>query len=73
MNEGNLNIENTKTKELASLKISPSDIKYLFVKSDADIPLLVNFIQTEMDTYSNKDTKILLSRITSLETISRDL
>lgn len=73
MNENNLNIENAKTKELASLKISPSDIKYLFVKSDADIPLLVNFIQTEMDMYSNKDTKILLSRITSLETISRDL
>lgn len=64
---------NAKNKELSSLKISPSDIKYLFVKSDSDIPLLVNFIQTELDMYPSHDIKILLSRIISLETISRDL
>lgn len=72
-NEKKLNEFNALTKELHSLKIAPSDIKYLFVKSDSDIPLLVNFIQTELDIYPNHDIKILLSRIISLETISRDL
>lgn len=73
LDESSLNAENAKTKEQASLKILPSDIKYLFVNTDSDIPLLVNFIQNEMDKYPSKDIKILLSRITSLETISRDL
>lgn len=68
-----LESENTKTKAQNSLKISPNDIKYLFVKSDSDIPLLVNFIQTELDMYPSHDIKILLSRIISLDTISRDL
>lgn len=68
-----LNAFNSKTKEIHSLKIAPSDIKYLFVKADSDIPLLVNFIQTELDMYPSHDIKILLSRIISLETISRDL
>jgi len=71
--ENLLNAQNKLTKELHSLKISPTDIKYLFVKSDSDIPLLVNFIQTELDFYPSHDIKILLSRIISLETISRDL
>jgi hypothetical protein len=73
MAEETLSSENSKTKELCSLKLLPSDIKYLFVKLDSDIPLLVNFIQTSMDQYPSHDIKILLSRITSLETISRDL
>lgn len=68
-----INLENNKSKDQGSLKISPSDIKYLFVKSDSDIPFLVNFIQTEMDEYSSHHVKVLLSRIISLETISRDL
>ncbi|WP_155697885.1 abortive infection system antitoxin AbiGi family protein [Aliivibrio fischeri] len=68
-----LEIENTKTKNHESLKILPSDIKYLFVKTDSDIPELVNFIQTKLDHYPSHDVKILLSRIISLETISRDL
>ena len=71
--ENALDTENKKTKELKSLKISPTDIKYLFVKSDSDIPAIVNFIQTELDMYPSHDVKILLSRIISLETISHDL
>ncbi|HDY7662546.1 TPA: hypothetical protein RQJ99_004565 [Vibrio vulnificus] len=66
-------LENKKSKENHSLKISPTDIKYLFVKSDTDIPELVNFIQSELDMYPSHDVKILLSRIVSLDTISRDL
>ncbi|GIU02904.1 hypothetical protein TUM4249_40270 [Shewanella sp. KT0246] len=73
---GNVNAlesENSNAKEFYSLRVSPSDIKYLFVKSDSDIPDLVNFIQTELDHYPSADIKILLSRVTSLETISRDM
>jgi hypothetical protein len=68
-----LNTENIKSKKHHSLKISPSDISYIFVKSESDIPSLVNFIQTELDIYSGADIKILLTRIVSMETIRRDL
>lgn len=72
-NEHILVCENLKSKEHYSLKLSPSDIKYIFVKSDSDIPHMVNFIQTQLDSYPSSDLKILLSRIVSLETISRDI
>lgn len=65
--------ENIRSKQLCSLKFTPSDIKYLFVKSDSDIPDLINFIQTELDHFSNSDVKILMSRVVSLETISSDM
>lgn len=68
-----LDEENSKSKKASSLKILPPDIKYLFVKTDNDIPNLVNYIQSELDEYPSHDVKILLSRIISLETISRDL
>lgn len=68
-----LESENYKTKETYSVKISPSDIKYLFVNSDSDIPDLINFIQSELDNYPSSEIKILMSRVVSLETISRDM
>lgn len=68
-----LEAENLKSKNDYSLKISPSDIKYLFVKTDGDIPNLMNFLQTELDHYSNSEIKILMSRVVSLETISLDM
>ena len=64
---------NIKSKQMHSLKFAPSDIKYLFVKSDSDIPDLINFIQAELDHYSSSEIKILMSRIISLETISSDM
>ena len=64
---------NALTKELCSLKITPQDIKYIFVKSDANIPEIVNFIQTDLDHYSGADQKILMSRVVSLESIQSDL
>lgn len=68
-----LKSENDKTKAHALLKFSPKDIKYIFVKADADIPDIINFIQTEMDTHPNADLKVLMSRVTSLESISNDV
>lgn len=71
--EEQLEQHNTTTKEHCSLQCSPRDIKYIFVKSDTDIPDLVNFIQTELDFYSSSDLKILMSRIISLDSIQQDL
>ncbi|MEH6628394.1 MAG: abortive infection system antitoxin AbiGi family protein [Motiliproteus sp.] len=72
-NEKTLENENNNSKEFYSIKISPSDIKYLFVKSDSYIPDLINFIQSELDHYPSAEIKMLMSRVTSLETISRDM
>lgn len=64
---------NDATKKYCSLKLSPKDIKYIFVKLDSDIPDMINFIQTKLDHFSNADLKILMSRVISLESISSDL
>jgi hypothetical protein len=72
-NQNLLNSENEKTKKKYSLKVKPQDISYIFVESDSDIPELVNFIQMEMDEFTGKEVKILLTRIVSMETIKRDL
>ncbi len=64
---------NRKSKEHCSLQCTPKDIKYIFVKTDADIPDLVNFIQTKLDHYPSADLKILMSRIISIDSIQRDL
>jgi len=68
-----LEAENLKSKDSYSLKFSPSDIKYLFVKSDSDIPSLINFIQSELDHFTSAEVKILMSRVVSLETIRSDM
>lgn len=64
---------NQTSKVNYSLKFTPRDIKYIFVKSDSDIPSIINFIQTELDCFPAADLKILMSRVTSLESIQRDL
>ena len=70
---GELKEANDLTKEHCSLKFTPKDIKYIFVKSDTDIPDVINFINTEMDSFPNADLKVLMSRVTSLESISNDV
>lgn len=69
----NLEKANSSTRENCMLTFTPQDIRYIFVKSDADIPEIVNFIQTSMDNFPSADLKVLLSRVTSLESISEDL
>lgn len=67
-----LDTNHQKTKNISSLRISPQDIKYIFVKSDSDIPEIINYIQTKLDNYSGAELKILMSRVISLESISSD-
>ena len=67
------NTANLATKEHCMLKFSPGDIKYIFVKSDSDIPEVSNFIQVALESHPAAAVKILLSRVISLESIRRDL
>lgn len=72
-NQTALHTNNQKTKEAHSLKLMPGDIKYIFLKEDWEIPNLINFIQTHLGHFSHTDLQILMSRIISLDTISRDI
>ena len=61
-------------RSLASpLKFVPADVRYIFVKQDADIPPLIDFINAKLQNYSAVDLKILFSRITSLEHLDKDI
>lgn len=73
LDQGNLDGCNEQTKERHSLKLSPKDIRYIFVKQDSNIPEIINFIQTSLDHYSSAELKILMSRVISLESINDDL
>lgn len=64
---------NAATREYSMLGFQLSDIRYIFVKEDTDIPDIINFIQTELDEFKSSDLKVLMSRVTSLETLKRDL
>jgi hypothetical protein len=72
-NEDVANKNNKLTKEHCTIEFTPKDIKYIFVKSDTDIPGIINFIQTELDHYPSADLKLLMSRVTSLESIRNDI
>jgi len=72
-NETQRNYANTQTKKHCLIKFEPKDIRYIFVKSDADIPDVVKCIQTELDLSSEDDRWILISRVVSLESLSADL
>ena len=55
------------------IQFSPCDVKYIFVKSDHEIPAIFDFIQRELGRFPLNDLKILTSRIVSLETLSPDI
>ena len=63
---------NEATMEHCMLRFVPSDVRYIFLKSDSDIPPMMNFIQSELDSFPGADLKILMSRVTSLESLSKD-
>jgi hypothetical protein len=68
-----LSEENEKTSQHCRLRFTPKDVKYIFVRADADIPEIINFIQTQLDHYPHVDTKVLMSRVTSLESLQGDV
>jgi hypothetical protein len=64
---------NVLSRDNCTITFTPKDVKYIFVKNDSDIPDMINFIQNELDHFQGIELKVLLSRVTSLESISRDL
>lgn len=56
-----------------ALQFSCADIKYIFVKDEAEIPLVFDYIQNTLGHFPLNDIKILSTRITSLETLSADV
>lgn len=64
---------NDELKAKAPLGFSPEDVRYVFVKSDADIPPLVDFMNSQLGHLSVAAMKILITRITSLEHIAKDV
>jgi len=71
--ESKLNAFNDTLRTKALLRFSPNDIRYIFVKADADIPPLVDFMNKELGKLSVIEMKILTTRITSLEHIEKDI
>lgn len=69
----NRELFNTQTKQHCMLRFEPSDIKYIFLRSDSEIPALVDYINSALEHCTVADMKILSSRIVSLESIRNDL
>lgn len=66
-------ILNDTLRKKAPLGFSSSDIRYIFVKVDADIPPLVDFMNSQLGHLSVTEMKILTTRINSLEHIEKDI
>ena len=62
-----------KIAEAATIVFNPADIRYIFVKTDADIPPLINFMNDKLQHFPSVELKILSSRVTSLEYLARDV
>lgn len=63
---------NLKSQKECMLKFLPSDVRYIFVPTDSEVPAIMNFIQTELDHFPSTDLKLLMSRVTSLESLALD-
>ncbi len=70
--EGERDARNSDLEKYA-LKFSPNNVKYIFVKTDSEIPIIFDFIQNNLGHWPLNELKILSSRITSLETLAHDL
>lgn len=58
---------------IQNIQFDAKDIKYIFVKSDADINLLWDFIHAKLEKFSEEERKILTTKIISLETLMQDI
>ncbi|HGE6056645.1 TPA: abortive infection system antitoxin AbiGi family protein [Vibrio cholerae] len=56
-----------------NLKFIPSDIKYIFVPTDNEIPRIVDHLYQVFGDCSHNHLKILQSRVISIETLNRDI
>lgn len=68
-----LNRENNKVRDLCALRFQPSDVKYIFVPTDAEIPDMIKHIETNLGKLLVADQRLLMSRVISLDTIRADV
>ena len=71
-NNEELQDSNIVTKKVASLNFEPSDIKYIFVPEDSNIPTIINKINTIFTNYPEHERLLLLSKVIPLDTIRKD-
>lgn len=71
--EEKLRSSNESSLEYGALEFLPTDVSYVFVPKDSDIPNIINFMQNELDQFPNADLKVLFSRVISIESINRDI
>ncbi len=64
---------NQLTSKYCKLNIMPDDIRYIFVHNDSEIPDMINFINTSYKNFPITDIQILMTRVTSLESLLRDV
>lgn len=64
---------NAATDVHGRLPFDIADVRYVFVPTDADIPRLVNFIESPaLSRHAMPSRQLLLTRITSIETLLSD-
>lgn len=56
-----------------AINYKPKDIKYIFVKMDSEIPIIIDALHEKFKFHDTSDLKILTSKIISLETLNLDL
>jgi hypothetical protein len=56
-----------------TLELSPADIRYIVVPTDASIPSLVDFLNTELGHFPMNDIKVLQTRIVTLDSLRADM
>ncbi|ROV55425.1 abortive infection system antitoxin AbiGi family protein [Neisseria chenwenguii] len=73
-NQEELESNNQILKQKASLKFEPSDIKYIFVPEDKDIPYFISNINKifRKRGYEDNEIYLLSSKVISLQTIRED-
>lgn len=59
--------------DIQNIEFDAKDIKYIFVKADADIELLWDFIHNKLERFSKSERKTLTTKIISLETLMQDI
>jgi len=65
--------ENDKTKLKSMLKFEFSDVRFIFVPTDKDIPAMLSFIESTLATVSEDERCLLQSRVISIERLIEDL
>lgn len=56
-----------------ALKFLPEDVKYIFVKSEGDIPELVNHINIELSNFPQREVQTLITKIVTQDIITNDI